>query len=335
LERHAREQALILAVRAGDNEAMGRLYTLHRADALSFSRSLTRNVQDAEDVFHEAFTKTINAIVNGAGPTENFGAYFFTAVRATSAYWWKRHYREFPVEAAVLDHNIGLDPRLEAVIDHAGNEHILAALQSLPERWRKPPVGGSSRGTWARRRACSPLMGGEARTAEPPQHSPSNDERRTIRVCRWSVWVEASHTEPRDVDLVNLLDTRDGIATLVTVEEGDTSMVFNIAWGYDLGDEYAHVTTNASPFIAYLPIDFFLPDRVAQVRDASTGSILFSRSLNRRVPGVPSKRSLTVARKNHIFAQSIGSDCNADKRTSAAGAQTRVEDPFAGCSMAK
>jgi RNA polymerase sigma factor (sigma-70 family) len=157
LDRHAREQALILAVRAGDNEAMGRLYTLHRADALSFSRSLTRNVQDAEDVFHEAFTKTINAIVNGAGPTENFGAYLFTAVRATSAYWWKRHYREFPVEAAVLDHNIGLDPRLEAVIDNAGNEHILAALQSLPERWRKVLWYADVQGL--KPRHIAPLMG--------------------------------------------------------------------------------------------------------------------------------------------------------------------------------
>jgi RNA polymerase sigma factor (sigma-70 family) len=135
--RLAREQALILAVRAGDKEALGELYAMHRAGALSFSRSLMRDGHDAEDVFHEAFTKTINAIINGSGPTENFGAYLFTAVRATSAYWWQRHYREFPAGAAVLGQDAALDPRLEAVTDRAGHEHILAALQSLPERWQK------------------------------------------------------------------------------------------------------------------------------------------------------------------------------------------------------
>ncbi|MFJ6455479.1 hypothetical protein [Paenarthrobacter sp. NPDC091669] len=73
------------------------------------------------------------------------------------------------------------------------------------------------------------------------------------------------------------MNARDGIATLVDVRDGPTFTVFNIAWGYDLGDEYAHMTTNASPFVAGLPIDFFFTDRVIQVRDASTGRVLYSR----------------------------------------------------------
>lgn len=90
-------------------------------------------------------------------------------------------------------------------------------------------------------------------------------------------FMETPHPEPRDADLVHLLNARDGIGTLVDVEDGGTFTVFNIAWGYDLGDEYAHITTNASPFVAGQPIDFFFTDKVAKVRDASTGSVLYSR----------------------------------------------------------
>jgi hypothetical protein len=37
---------------------------------------------------------------------------------------------------------------------------------------------------------------------------------------------------------------------------GETLSVFNIVWGYDLGDGFAHVTTNISPEIAGTSIDF-------------------------------------------------------------------------------
>lgn len=87
----------------------------------------------------------------------------------------------------------------------------------------------------------------------------------------------ASHPEPRDSDLIDLLSARDGVRTLVAVQKGDTFTVLNIAWGYDLGDEYAHVTTNASPFVNDLPIDVFSTEGVTQVRDAATGEVLYSR----------------------------------------------------------
>lgn len=88
----------------------------------------------------------------------------------------------------------------------------------------------------------------------------------------------ASQPEPVDTDLINLLVTRDGAPTLVSVLEGDTFTVFNIAWGYDLGDEYAHVTTNVSPFIPDVQIAVFSTDRVTDVCDASTGTVLYSRN---------------------------------------------------------
>lgn len=135
---YVREQALLLAVREGHKDALGVLYETHRPDALAFARSLVRSSHDAEDVFHEAFTKTINAITNGAGPMDNFPAYLSTAIRGTAASWWKRTARELPVENTDLDLPSDLDPRLDAVTDHhAAHDQILTALQSLPERWQK------------------------------------------------------------------------------------------------------------------------------------------------------------------------------------------------------
>lgn len=134
---HTEEGARILAARAGDQVALAELYESHRAGALAFARSLVRTAHDAEDVFHEAFTKTINAISNGAGPSENFPAYLNTAIRATAAGWWKRSTRELPVESTVLDQTAANDPRLEAITDHAEHTHVLTAIQSLPERWQR------------------------------------------------------------------------------------------------------------------------------------------------------------------------------------------------------
>jgi RNA polymerase sigma factor (sigma-70 family) len=131
----AREQALILAVRAGA-DALGVLYGMHRSAALGFARSLTKDAHDAEEILHEAFTKTMNAIRNGNGPTDNFLAYLNAAIRGTAAGWWKRSSREVPVETINLEQAADYDPRLEAITDRDGNERIFTALRSLPERWQ-------------------------------------------------------------------------------------------------------------------------------------------------------------------------------------------------------
>jgi hypothetical protein len=43
--------------------------------------------------------------------------------------------------------------------------------------------------------------------------------------------------------------------------------VRNIAWGYDIGDEFAHVTTNVSPAVEGASIDFFFTSEVRAVID--------------------------------------------------------------------
>jgi hypothetical protein len=45
--------------------------------------------------------------------------------------------------------------------------------------------------------------------------------------------------------------------------------VLNIAWGYDLGDDHAHVTTNISPSEAGADIDFFFTCEIEELSDCA------------------------------------------------------------------
>lgn len=72
--------------------------------------------------------------------------------------------------------------------------------------------------------------------------------------------------DPVDADLIDLLNGRDGKASVIVLTDGNKRTVYNIAWGYDMGDAHAHVTTNCSPFIEGQSIDFFYTNDVTAVR---------------------------------------------------------------------
>jgi hypothetical protein len=74
-----------------------------------------------------------------------------------------------------------------------------------------------------------------------------------------------------DEDLVKLLHDRDGVETVVMLQDGRRLVVYDIAWGYDIGDQWAHVTTNISPGREGAAVDVFWTSAVASVIDPSTG----------------------------------------------------------------
>ncbi len=84
--------------------------------------------------------------------------------------------------------------------------------------------------------------------------------------------------EPRDADLISLLVSRDGARLVVKIDGGASYEVFNIAWGYDMGDDHAHVTSNISPSIDGFPIDVFSTANVSEVLDGETGARLYVRT---------------------------------------------------------
>jgi len=81
-------------------------------------------------------------------------------------------------------------------------------------------------------------------------------------------------TEPADIEVIGLLARRNGIPTVVTLNTGSQYTVHNIAWGYDVGDEYAHVTTNISPRIEGASIDLFFTSDIQSITDLVSGETL-------------------------------------------------------------
>jgi hypothetical protein len=72
------------------------------------------------------------------------------------------------------------------------------------------------------------------------------------------------------------LNSRDSKWSKVRLSDGETYRVFNIAWGYDLGEEVAHITTNISPDPSEPhAIDFFHASEIVEITDDETGGVLF------------------------------------------------------------
>jgi len=124
------ERRLLVRCRAGDRFAFAEIYDAHRADLLSFaSRRVARTV-DPEDVVHEAFLATMDAIRKGLGPREGIRPYLFTAVRRRSI-----SANEGARRVILQDSLAWLeDPTIVESV--GGEEAVVEALRSLPARWQ-------------------------------------------------------------------------------------------------------------------------------------------------------------------------------------------------------
>lgn len=81
---------------------------------------------------------------------------------------------------------------------------------------------------------------------------------------------------PKDKDLIDLMIARDGRWTRVRLRTGEEFRVLNIAWGYDEGEEWAHVTTNVSPAPnEETEINVFSTSDVVSATDEATGAVVF------------------------------------------------------------
>jgi len=81
-------------------------------------------------------------------------------------------------------------------------------------------------------------------------------------------------TPDDDKKLIEILKRRDALLTKLELRDGKVISVWNIAWGYDLGDDFAHITTNISPDQPGCEIDFFYTTDLAKVIDGDDGHII-------------------------------------------------------------
>lgn len=78
---------------------------------------------------------------------------------------------------------------------------------------------------------------------------------------------EDHEPDPVDTAVLASLQARDGRLTYVVLDDGRRFRTFNIAWGYDIGDCFADITTNISPAVAGEALDFFFTNEVAALLD--------------------------------------------------------------------
>lgn len=128
------DNVLVDRTRQGDLDAFALLYERHAAAALARARRLA-GAEYAEDLVAEAFTRVLDALQRGFGPTQSFRAYLLTSIRTL---WLNSLRVANRVEGgdacdAVLATQGSTDDDAAQVFER---QAVRAAFRSLPERWR-------------------------------------------------------------------------------------------------------------------------------------------------------------------------------------------------------
>ncbi|WP_461024853.1 sigma-70 family RNA polymerase sigma factor, partial [Thalassiella azotivora] len=125
---------LLAAARTGDAEAYGELFRRHSPAARALARQLTKHPSDADDLVSEAFTKVLNALRNGNGPTSALRPYLLTAVRRVHVDRAVAGQRVKPVED-MTDYDPG-EPFVDPAVAGLERTLVAKAYSQLPERWQ-------------------------------------------------------------------------------------------------------------------------------------------------------------------------------------------------------
>ena len=79
------------------------------------------------------------------------------------------------------------------------------------------------------------------------------------------------------MQLIEVLEARDGQLTLLELANGTTFRSFNIAYGRDYGDEWEHFTLNISPRIEGEVVEWLSSGDVRTALDPQTAEVLYRR----------------------------------------------------------
>ncbi len=84
----------------------------------------------------------------------------------------------------------------------------------------------------------------------------------------------------KDYEIIKLFKAFDQKPLEVVLDNNRSHTVFNIAWGYDIGDEFAHITTNISPAPQNQhTIDFFYSNDIEKIKNPESNEILYIKTI--------------------------------------------------------
>lgn len=124
---------LISAVRGGDVDAYGELFSRHVDAARRLARQLTTPA-DADDLVSDAFAKVLAVLQRGGGPDIAFRAYLLTAVRRLHVDRLRAGSKVRPTDdLEPFDPGV---PFVDTAVAGFENAAAARAFASLPERWQ-------------------------------------------------------------------------------------------------------------------------------------------------------------------------------------------------------
>ncbi|MFF4409725.1 sigma-70 family RNA polymerase sigma factor [Streptomyces sp. NPDC001404] len=139
---------LVAQMRSGEGTAYEELYRRHADAVRRYARTCCRDEHTAEDLTHEVFARTLQAVQGGAGPETAVRAYLLTTVRRVAAAWSRTVKREQLVEdfavfsssaerrpSAADEDTLDLGADVRAM-QEAEESLAVQAFRSLPERWQ-------------------------------------------------------------------------------------------------------------------------------------------------------------------------------------------------------
>lgn len=124
---------LLQLARRGDQDAFAVLYDRYVYSGRRLARHLGMR-EEANDVVAEAFARILDLVARGKGPSTSFRAYLFTAIRHEAGHRAKARSKVLTTDdESQIDQPV---PFGGTGLDDFERTTVLAAYESLPERWQ-------------------------------------------------------------------------------------------------------------------------------------------------------------------------------------------------------
>jgi hypothetical protein len=84
----------------------------------------------------------------------------------------------------------------------------------------------------------------------------------------------------QDQDIIDVLEKRHGMPTVVKLGDGRMLPVKNIAYGYDEDSDVAHIATNMRPAEPAIEASLFFTSEIVEILDPATGATIWRRTVD-------------------------------------------------------
>ncbi|MEU2718298.1 sigma-70 family RNA polymerase sigma factor [Streptomyces sp. NPDC007205] len=130
------DQELAQSVRDGDTEAFGVLFLRHRNAATRLASMYADDAHTVQDFVAEAFSRVLQALRSGGGPSSSFRSYLLKVLRNVVAEWGRNAGRQVYVpDVSPYEMEYAESAGCEALKNYEYGL-VIEALTSLSERWR-------------------------------------------------------------------------------------------------------------------------------------------------------------------------------------------------------